>query len=246
MADVEPPRFFVARDAVFRPCSVEDLLARSTLLGYNAVSNQTDVVLKTSNLAPADLALPKVRLATHGLLRSRAVGYRVVLSETPTEKRVLFFLLVPDAQVVPAVIKTVRAGGMRYTVFHGAGKEYRAIEGPVVDNRVYLSWPNGNPHGKKSWVLHMPGTPDEDTRHCDAELLLDEWITLPRDTAWLPLRLNRTRVPLLAEMAESQPPNTLSDAAITAIWVLMALWAAGSLIVVVVLFVRLKKRAGAK
>jgi hypothetical protein len=199
----------------------------------------------------------------HMLQVCEDVGYYVILQDTSELLTVAYVLVLPTLLFssarhakFPTVIQKISK--MRECVIGGAccsGRDYSAVpfqhptSAMINHQDVYLSWPEGNAFASKQWVLHRISVPDEDTRGCSTALLISTWLSADPETSALvkfPGFWGYARPhPWLrwARYEDASQISTLSNGAVIAIWTVAAVWATVSLIVVVVLFVRLKKKS---
>lgn len=231
------------RRADLRPVSLEALLAGSRLRargdrasfdsGFFGSCTNADLQLETGSCEDLD--------------EQQAVGYEAAWQQG-SELRVLSLLLVPALlrAARPRVVAWRRDWSVAASprelarlLFHGP--DLKPVKWDLDQDSLYLSWPDGNPHAVQRWILRRPCVPDEDTRGCTARL----------DVSWRPAPPELLRFPawdlqrlLLLDASEAQSQSaSLSDAELIAVYVAAGVWAVIVLVVVAVLFVKLKKKS---
>jgi hypothetical protein len=240
------------RRADLRPVSLEALLAGSRLRARGDRASFDSGFF--ASCANADLQLEVGSCEDFVFdfdLDEQAVGYEAVWQQG-SELRVLSLLLVPA--LLRAARPRVVAWRRDWSVgasprelarllfqFNGPGQDLKPVKWDVDQDSLYLSWPDGNPHAVQRWILRRPCVPDEDTRRCTARLEVS-WRPAPpellRFPAWDLQRL------LLLDASEAQSQSaSLSDAELIAVYVAAGVWAVIVLVVVAVLFVKLKKKS---
>jgi hypothetical protein len=240
--------------------------ATATALALEQVLEQCDLrqrqgdrsVLKEGPLTLADLDLAceqttlwPIRADSFFGRRSgqkQNYGYYAVIPRSATQYEILFFLLVPEFLLKKLLVWSclVKDGRVEKLLFFNGLKVRR--EDPTLC--VYVSG-TGNLYARKGWILHRPCVTDDDTRSCDHELKDITWTQAP-DALW---RYTGTfgrsqtspsvifnNIQIDASLQKDDTATTLSDAELTAIFVIAGVWAVVSLIVVVLLFVKVKKR----
>jgi hypothetical protein len=230
-----------------RPVSLESLLASGRLRarGDEAVLSGPPVPLKVfgdcrSADVRLDLDLPALSADPH------AVGYGYVHQvQMGSELRTVYLLLIPSLLSLPrprvvAWRRDEMAGETVWLLFHGpTQRPVRSKDLDCLDGgALFLSWPDGNAHTKKSWVVRRPCVPDEDTRGCSARLDVDFSAAPPELLAFAGWDL--ARLALVDAREAASEPSRLSDAELAGIFVAAGIWAVVVLVVVVVLFVKLK------
>ena len=209
--------------------------------------------------ANQDLADPKAIHAT--------TAYFAILTESETVLTVMYFLLHPaclkdrrHAKFPCILLFLTKPGGAAATTSNGIeigvrgrllhGRSYDSVafeaNGPVPE--LYLSWPQCNPQARRGWIVRPPCVEDEDTRGCNMALQL-EWRHVPASSRWWQFHglwgFARSPYHFLKDILGQKKPSGvhyISNDAMIALAVVAAVWAVVVIVVVSILFVRLKNR----
>lgn len=261
------PRIFVSPEAFEQidPCSLEFVLNQCDFrekckVGLGPVLKQGPLSREDFSLAGnlPNLSVWPIRNDCQGRTKEH-VGYFVEIPRAEGQIEILFLLLAPgvlfrksDPKILAFSLRRERGNLVQAQFFNGLKVRRTTIACSSNESvRLYLAWPQAKFYQKQGWVMHRPCVPDEDTRACAQELPAIRWVAAPSELLTFAGVFGRSTTSLttlyqncLADhhTESDDSDHTLTNSEVTAIFVIAGVWAFVSLVVVVVLFVKLKKR----